>query len=127
MEGLISAVQAYAEKKVPMIPAYFHESMVMLPQSLILRVFVENRKVKAETSERVYDIKKILKEVEEKLDPTRFVRVSQSEIVNLKKVKSFDFSLSGTIRMELGNGTDTWVSRRRVKAVKDVLSGGGEL
>ncbi len=114
VEGVISAIQGYANKKIPMIPAYFKDSIVMLPQRQILRIFIDNRKVVVHTANRSYEAKKSLREHEEMLDSDRFVRISQSEILNLRKVKSFDFSAVGTIGVELENGESTWVARRRV-------------
>jgi DNA-binding LytR/AlgR family response regulator len=114
VEGVISAIQGYANKKIPMISAYFKDSIVMLPQRQILRIFIDNRKVVVHTANRSYEAKKSLREHEEMLDSDRFVRISQSEILNLRKVKSFDFSAVGTIGVELENGESTWVARRRV-------------
>jgi len=125
VEGVIAAIQGYANKKIPMVPAYFKESVVMLPQRQIVRLYITNRKVMVETGHRVYEVKKNLRELEEILDPDRFVRISQSEILNLHKVKSFDFSAVGTIGVELENGESTWVARRRVRDVKRALAKGG--
>ena len=60
-----------------------------------------------------------LYELEERLD-NRFVRISNSEIVNLKKVKSLDLSFVGTICMELSNGEVSYVSRRYVSKMKKI-------
>ena len=125
VEGVISAIQAYANKKIPMVPAYFKDSVVMLPQRQIFRIFITNRRVVVETAQRTYEVKKTLRELEEMLDKDRFVRISQSEILNLRKVKSFDFSAVGTIGVELENGESTWVARRRVRDVKKALARGG--
>ena len=125
VEGVISAIQAYANKKIPMVPAYFKDSVVMLPQRQIFRIFITNRRVVVETAQRTYEVKKTLRELEEMLDKDRFVRISQSEILNLRKVKSFDFSAVGTIGVELENGESTWVARRRVRDVKKALAKGG--
>ena len=124
VEGIIAAVQSYAEKKVPMIAAYFKGSLVMLPQRKIIRFFVDNRKVMVQTSERTYETKKPLYEIEEVLDKKRFVRISQSETINIRRVKNFDFSAAGTIGVELENGENTWVARRRMKDVRVLLAGG---
>ncbi|MBQ7563628.1 MAG: LytTR family transcriptional regulator DNA-binding domain-containing protein [Lachnospiraceae bacterium] len=124
VEGIIEAVQSYSSKKLPMIAAYFRESLVMLPQSGIIRMFVSNRRVLVQTSDRLYEVRKPLYEVENMLDKSRFVRISQSETINIRKVKSFDFSSAGTIGVELDNGETTWVARRRVKDVKEILMGG---
>jgi DNA-binding LytR/AlgR family response regulator len=125
VEGLLAAIQAYADKKIPMIPAYFKDSLVMLPQRQIVRLYIANRKVLVQTADTLYEVKKPLTELEEMLDSEVFVRISQSEIINLKKVKRFDFSLTGTIGVELENGESTFVARRRVKNVKDALQRGG--
>ena len=123
VEGIISAIESYSDKRMPKISTYFRDSMVMLPQSQIIRIFVDSRKVMAQTSERLYEVKMSLRQLEELLDASRFVRISQSEIINIRRVKSFDFSTAGTIGVELDNGDSTWVSRRRVKSVKDALTG----
>jgi DNA-binding LytR/AlgR family response regulator len=125
VEGVISAIQGYANKKIPMIPAYFKDSVVMLPQRQIIRMYIANRKVLVHTSGRVYEVRKNLKELEDLLDSERFVRISQSEIINIRKVKSFDFSSVGTIGVLLENGDSTWVARRRIKKLKAVLAKGG--
>ncbi|WP_051205779.1 LytTR family DNA-binding domain-containing protein [Butyrivibrio sp. FC2001] len=124
VEGIIAAVQSYEDRKVPMIPAYFKDSMVMLPQRQIIRLFVSGRKVMVQTSERTYEVKRPLREIEAMLDSSLFVRISQSETINIRKVKNFDFSAVGTIGVVLENGERTWVARRRVKNVKDALAGG---
>ncbi len=125
VEGVIAAIQGYANKKIPMVPAYFKESVVMLPQRQIIRIYINKRKVMVQTSQRIYEVKMNLREIEEILDPDRFVRSSQSEIINLRKVKSFDFSAVGTIGVLLENGESTWVARRRVRDVKRALERGG--
>ena len=97
VDGLISAIRSYSDEKIPRIPAYFKGSLVMLPQQKIMRFLVTNRKVIAETTERQYEIHASLQYLEEMLDEKSFARISQSEIVNVKRVKSFDFSPVGTI------------------------------
>lgn len=124
VEALIAAVQAFSDRKIPLIPAYFRESLVMLPQRQIIRLYIHNRKLMVQTAERLYEVRKPLREVEELLDQSRFVRISQSETINLRRVKSFDFSTVGTIGVELENGETTWVARRRVKDVKEALARG---
>lgn len=55
------------------------------------------------------------------MNPAQFVRISNSEIINLKKVKNFDLSFVGTISVEMANGTTTYVSRRYVAKIKKLL------
>lgn len=68
-----------------------------------------------------YQLRLRLYELEERLDKDDFVRISNSEIINLKRVKGFDLSYTGTICVFFQNDTVTYVSRRYVKKIKQVL------
>lgn len=69
----------------------------------------------------MYTVKKTISAMEELLNVNRFIRISQSEIINLYKVKCFDINIAGTIGIEFDDGTKSWVSRSRVKAIKNML------
>lgn len=87
----------------------------------IFRVFTAVGKVIAETVKGEYSIRLRLYEMEQRLDSHAFVRISNSEIISLKKIKYFDLSFTGTICVALLNGTVTHVSRRYVAKIKQVL------
>ena len=57
----------------------------------------------------------------QRLNPHQFVRISNSEIINLKKIDYFDLSFTGTICVKLRGGTVTYISRRCVPKVKEIL------
>lgn len=96
------------------------EATVLQPESL-MRIYVESGRVYASTEQGVYALRGPLYEWEQRLDPHAFVRISQSEIIHLKKVKGFDLSLSGTICVRLVDGTVTYASRRYVAKIKTIL------
>ena len=87
----------------------------------ILSFRTDGDRILARTMEGDYAVRARLGELETRLNSRRFVRVSQSEIVNLKRVKSLDLSLTGTIRMTLADGSVSYVSRRSVKKIKEAL------
>ena len=93
----------------------------LLDTDAIVKIYAEDSKVFTQTDKGTYQIRLRLYEAEERLDSSKFVRISNSEIVNLKKVKSLDLSFVGTICMELSNGTVSYVSRRYVSKIKKVL------
>lgn len=95
--------------------------ITILEQNDLLKVYACNGKVSAVTDNSEYVLKIRLYEAEEILNPSQFIRISNSEIINLKKVKSFDLNFAGTIYVELINGTTTYVSRRYVKKIKQIL------
>lgn len=96
------------------------EKTELLEQDALVRIYTENGKVFAKKDCDLYQVRLRLYELEERLD-NRFVRISNSEIVNLKKVKSLDLSFVGTICMELSNGEVSYVSRRYVSKMKKIL------
>lgn len=97
------------------------EQTRLLPQENFLRFYTDGKGVAAQTEEGVYAVGFRLYELEERLDRRRFVRISNSEIVNLERVTALDLSLAGTIRMTLTGGIHTYVSRRYVKKIKETL------
>lgn len=103
------------------IVGYDDNIMTVLEESEIIRVFAENGKVFAVTENGKYMLKLRLYEVEEVLDKRYFVKISKSEIINLKRVKNFDLSITGTICVKLSDNSVTYVSRRYVNKIKCVL------
>lgn len=93
----------------------------VLDQHDIIRLYATNGKVYAETEDGEYLLRLRLYALEERLNKNDFVRISNSEIINLKKVKEFDLSYTGTICVSFQNDTVTYVSRRYVKKIKQVL------
>ena len=97
------------------------DTAVPLPEGDILRCYGEEKGVKVQTIGGVYDLRERLYGLEGRLDRHVFVRISHSEIVNLKKVTALDLSLTGTIRMTLAGDTVCYVSRRYVKKIKEAI------
>ena len=87
----------------------------------IIRAYAGGGKVYAGTAEGEYLLRLRLYELENRLDPQRFVRISHAEIVNLDKVRCFDLNLAGTICIRLADGSVTYVSRRYVSKIKQLL------
>ena len=96
------------------------EAEILSPEDII-RIYAAGGKTFASVSKKEYILRQRLYELEEQLTKHSFVRISNSEIINLKKVRNFDLSLSGTICVTLSDGTATYVSRRYVSKIKQVL------
>ena len=97
------------------------ERALPVRQEEFLRFFADGKGVSAQTAEQTYPVRLRLYELEETLGGFGFVRISNSEIVNLKKVRGFDLSFAGTICVSLSDGSVTYVSRRYVSKIKQVL------
>ena len=87
----------------------------------IIRVYANNKKVYAMTMDKEYILRLALYQVEDRLASDKFVRISNSEIINLEKTKSFDLDYINTISCEMINGDVCYVSRRTLKKVKQIL------
>lgn len=120
-EDVSNLVKKLSENVPDIISGSRNEKMEVLEQADLIRVYANAGKVFAVTPMGEYLLRLRLYELEERLNPDRFVRISNSEIINLKKVKSFDLSITGTICVQLSNGTVTYVSRRYVSKLKKIL------
>lgn len=89
--------------------------------SQVVRIYSSNKKVYIKTDSDEFISKQRLYEFEEILDNNKFVRISNSEIVNLEKVKNLDLSFSGTICVRFLNGETSYASRRYVTKLKNIL------
>ena len=104
MTDEISAIVKNLSASYPNVIAGFLDKRVeLLEQNVIVRIYAANQKVYAQTADNEYILQLRLYELEERLDKRFFVRISNSEIVNLKKVVRLDLSISGTICIELSN------------------------
>ena len=80
----------------------------------IIRVYIEDRKTFVVTLKDTYVVKKKLYEVENMVT-RNFIKISQSEIANIKFIKNLDFSNTGTIVIKYKNSDISYVSRRMIK------------
>ena len=120
-EEVHSIVQMLSETEPKLIAGFREETVTVLDEKDILKIYAANGKVYAHLSSGEYTLRLRLYEIEERLKPQHFVRISNSEIINLKKVKSFDLSFTGTICVVLSDGSKTYASRRYVAKLKEVL------
>lgn len=120
-DELNAIVQEISGAQPKMIAGFKDDLVKLLEQNNIFRIYSSSGKVFAETTHGEYMLHFRLYEMENRLDSHEFVRISNSEIINLKRVKGFDLSLAGTICVTLSNGTVTYVSRRFVARIKQLL------
>lgn len=89
--------------------------------SEVISFYAEGQKVFALKEDGKYSVSLKLYELEEDLEKAYFVRISKSELVNVKRIRSLDLSLTGTIRVVMKNGYETYTSRRNVTKLKNIL------
>ena len=117
-EELFRAIEQLTETR---IVGYRGQVSELLSPGRIVRIYAESKKVFVRTEEECFEVKDRLYVLEEQLKEQKFVRISNSELVNVQQIAQLDMSYAGTIRMQMRNGDVTFVSRRYVKKIKDVL------
>ena len=120
-DKLNEIIQKLSCEQPHMIAGFKDDRVTVLDPSQICRIFSLEGKVYAQTELETYVVRLRLYEVEQQLSGYSFTRISNSEIINLKKVKSFDLSFTGTICVSLSNNAVTYVSRRFVPKIKQIL------
>jgi two-component system LytT family response regulator len=78
---------------------------------------------KLQTADSHYWVPPTLNELEERLDPRQFFRVSRAAIVNLDAVREVVPTVGGQGEAALRDGTRLEISRRRFRDLTDRLSG----
>ncbi len=114
-------VKRLSEMSPQVLSGIREEKLEILDPLELIRIYAGGGKIFAVTDKGEYLLRLRLYELEERLDRNSFVRISNSEIINLKKVKNFDLGFSGTICVKFQNGTTTYVSRRYVSKIKQIL------
>lgn len=104
-----------------LLAGFRNDQFEILDPTKVLRLYAQQGKVIAVTESGEYTLRQRLYELEEKLEKDGFIRISNSEIINLRKAKNFDLSLAGSICVRLSDGTITYVSRRYVSKIKQLL------
>lgn len=104
------------------IAAYDDRGKVLLEREEIIRVYSQKRRVMVDSERGCFALRMRLYEAEERLGEG-FVRISNGEIVNRSRILSLDFSLTGTIRLTLRGGGESYVSRRYMGRIKTSFGG----
>ncbi len=84
-------------------------------------VYSADKKVFVKTENETYQAKQRLYEFEALLPKSSFIRISNSEIINLDKVKSINTKVLGSIEITFYSGYVAYSSRRYIAQIKEAL------
>ncbi len=96
-------------------------SAVTIPEMSVISISTGDKKLNVVTDRGIFEVRMPLYEVIDLLHPDAFIQISRYEIINLNKVRKFDFSISGTLQIEMTGGIRTWASRRHISEIKKRL------
>lgn len=120
-DEITEMMKRLAETTLETIAVFSERGVKIVNTHDIIRIFSEQKKVYVQTAQGVYSVRLRLYELEEKLDSQLFVRISNSEIVNIKMITNMDISFTGTIGVSLKGGMKTYTSRRYVSKIKKLF------
>ena len=117
---LVEKIEALCSEENTEIVGYIDREGIKLDVSEIHCFVVEDNRVFALTDDGKYRLRQRLYNLEEVLD-NGFVKINQSCIVSIGKIRKFSVSVSGTLNVTMKNGYSDYVSRRNLKKVKERL------
>lgn len=126
-EEVTALMERYSENPQDSLTVFdgYGNLRTLAPKDIIL-ASVDGKLVNIVTEDGSWYTRRTLQSLEDELDSSCFLRVSRYEIVNLGKVLRYDFTLAGTLRLELAGGIETWASRRCIPLIRKRLLGKGD-
>lgn len=113
----VEAVEKLIGGKSDILTGYGEYDAVRIPINEADCFYTNSNKVYVCVKGEKYLLKQRLYQIEECLNGD-FVRINQGCIINVNRVKKFDMSFGGTIKVILQNGFEDYISRRQLKNVK---------
>ncbi len=117
---LVEDIEKLVLSEQKTVIGYYEDEMKIIPKEEVECFIVENGKVYALLGEEKLKIKNRLCNLEEILD-YRFIKINQSCIANIERIKNFKADAYGSLRVVFKNGYSDYVSRRNLKSVKERL------
>lgn len=116
--ALVEEIQALVANHTEELIGYEENTVCKLSPADVCCFLVESNRILALVGDHRYRIKERLYTLEERLGDG-FVKVNQSCLANVKKIKRFDVSFAGALTVVFENGHRDYVSRRQLKTVKE--------
>ena len=109
-------------KNIEKIIGIKENDIFILDVSDIILFYSEEKNNYCKTRNGIYKIKEKLYYLEEVLPKKEFIRISNSAIVNINKVKCFNTSIIGKMIVKFDDGSEETVSRRRTSEIMKFLN-----
>ena len=117
----IQKLQSYIRAFDNRILTKKEDEMVFVEMSDILYFETVDNRTFLYMKDEVVEVKQRLYELEARLSEEDFFRCSKSIVVNINKIKNLKPQIDRTIMVTMCNGEKLTISRRYVKAFKDIL------
>lgn len=122
LENIVKNLNALDNKMVSIIGSYDNQFYIIDVKD-ILYFFTKDKKVFFKNNIQTLETKYHMYELEELLDSKKFIRISNSAIVNIKHIKCFDTSIINEVIVKFKDNTKLYVSKRKLSYIYKLLKG----
>ncbi len=110
------------QRRLERIPIRRRDDIILLPVREIASIVAEGELLKLTTVNRQkFTINHRLKDLESRLDPHRFIRLSRGSIANIDQIRSISPMPGGTYIAVLGTGEELPISRLQGRILRDTV------
>lgn len=120
-DELSNIIELLKNRSDSKLKVFLEEETIFISIKDIDSIYANDKKVFVKSDNKDYLIKERLYELESILPKKDFIRISNSEIINLNRVKSINTKITGTILITFYNGYKTYSSRRYINKIKEAL------
>jgi two-component system, LytTR family, response regulator len=104
------------------LPIRADSDLLLIPTSQITMITADGQRLIVTTRDQAeHSLSYRLKDLETRLDPSEFVRLSRSLIVNVNAISRVTAGPNGTSTVQLENGQHVAMSRKQVARLRRVL------
>jgi len=121
IQKFLNSISQIAKKKEEIVATKNNE-IFLLKSKNVFYFYSDEKNNFAKTNDGIYKIKERLYELEENLDEKKFIRISNSCIINIDNTKCFDVSQIGSLFAKMEDDTKQEVSKRKIKNVMNFLN-----
>ena len=121
IQKFLNSISQIAKKKEEIVATKNNE-IFLLKSKNVFYFYSDEKNNFAKTNDGIYKIKERLYELEENLDKKKFIRISNSCIINIDQTKCFDVSQIGSLFAKMQDDTKQEASKRKIKNVMKFLN-----
>lgn len=121
VQRLENELLQHSNKAITQLVAMQNNDIFIINVSNIIEFFSKDKNNFCRTKEGTYRIREKLYYLEDMLSKNDFIRISNSEIININHVKCFNTSIIGNILVKFKDGAETNVSKRKTKEIMNFL------
>ncbi len=116
---LVSDIENMVKSSSVELKGYLNDEIIIINPIDVCCFISEANKVYAMIGDKKYQIKYRLYQLEEMDINKNYIKINQSCYANIKRIKKFESTFTGALKVIFNNGYVDYISRRELKNVKE--------